>query len=48
MAHCYQGLRDVPVIIGGATFTPGSWVYADRDGVLVSDQELDMEKPKSS
>lgn len=30
------GERDVPVTFGDVTFRPGSWVYADRDGVLVS------------
>ena len=32
--------RDVPVSFGGALFTPGDWVYADADGVLVSRDKL--------
>lgn len=34
------GLRDVPVSFAGVTVTPGDWVYADGDGVLVSKDEL--------
>jgi regulator of ribonuclease activity A len=30
------GSRDVPVSFSGIDFTPGAWVYADGDGVLVS------------
>lgn len=36
------GLRDVPVQFGGATFNPGDWVYADKDGILVSPEELKL------
>jgi regulator of ribonuclease activity A len=31
-----EGQRDVPVDIGGSTVNPGDFVYADRNGVLVS------------
>ena len=34
------GLRDVPVTFAGTVIKPHSWVYADKDGVLVADQEL--------
>jgi len=34
------GLRDCPVTFGGVTFTPGCFVYADKDGILVSPEEL--------
>jgi regulator of ribonuclease activity A len=34
------GERDVPVVVAGATITPGAWIYADRDGVLVSVRRL--------
>ena len=27
---------DIPVTFGGVTFTPGDWLYADEDGVIVS------------
>lgn len=30
------GEIDVPVTFGGVTFTPGEYVYADEDGVIVS------------
>ena len=36
------GLRDVPVTIAGATIRPGSFIYADKDGVIVSEQELKL------
>jgi len=31
-----SGERDVPVIFSGVTFTPGEYVYADEDGILIS------------
>lgn len=31
-----QGDSEVPVCFGGVTFTPGEWLYADEDGVIVS------------
>ncbi len=34
------GSLDVAVSFGGATFTPGNWVYSDGDGVVVSAQPL--------
>ena len=34
------GDLDVPVTFGGVTFRPGAWVYADDNGVLVSDEAL--------
>ncbi|MBK7615912.1 MAG: ribonuclease E activity regulator RraA [Burkholderiales bacterium] len=30
-----QGLRDVPVHIGGVPVLPGDWLYADEDGMVV-------------
>jgi RraA family protein len=36
------GLRDVPVSFAGATIKPGDWVYADKDGILVSETELKL------
>ena len=37
-----RGLGDlnVPVRFGGVTFSPGDWVYADRNGIIVADQAL--------
>jgi regulator of ribonuclease activity A len=35
-----QGLRDVPVEIGGVRVHPGEWLYADGDGVVVAASAL--------
>lgn len=34
------GDRDVAVTFADVTFTPGAWLYADADGMLVSDTAL--------
>lgn len=34
------GDRDIPVMFAGVTFTPGDYVYADEDGVLISPEKL--------
>ncbi len=34
------GQRDIPVSFAGVTFTPGEFVYADEDGILLSKQAL--------
>ena len=34
------GVRDIPVTIGNVEFTSGAMVYADEDGVIVYDREL--------
>jgi regulator of ribonuclease activity A len=34
------GESDIPVTIGGVTFRPGEWLYADQDGVLVAETAL--------
>lgn len=34
------GLVNVPVVFGGVTFSPGHWLYADEDGVLLSQNSL--------
>ena len=39
------GLFDVPVQFGGARFSTGDWVYADRDAVLVNEYELALNTP---
>jgi len=31
---------DIPVTFGGVTFVPGHWLYADEDGVIVSEAPL--------
>ncbi len=35
-----QGLIDVPIRFGGARFSPGAWLYADEDGVVVAPRDL--------
>jgi regulator of ribonuclease activity A len=37
-----EGERDVPLHFGSVNFTPGHWVYADQDCVLVSPTRLDL------
>lgn len=34
------GERAVPIALAGASITPGDWIYADRDGVLVASKAL--------
>ena len=34
------GEADIAVTFGGVTIAPGNWLYADADGVLISDQAL--------
>eukprot|EP01024_Parvocaulis_polyphysoides_P031612 TRINITY_DN284_c1_g3_i1.p1 TRINITY_DN284_c1_g3~~TRINITY_DN284_c1_g3_i1.p1 ORF type:complete len:226 (-),score=35.17 TRINITY_DN284_c1_g3_i1:642-1271(-) len=34
------GMRDVPVILGGVRIVPGNWICADKDGIVVADEEL--------
>lgn len=34
------GERGVPVAFAGVTFTPGAWLYADRDGIVVANRKL--------
>jgi regulator of ribonuclease activity A len=41
-----RGLGDinVPVFFGGVTFKPGEYVYADNNGVLVSEKPIDLKE----
>ncbi len=34
------GKRDLPIGFGAVTFSPGHWVYADRDSVVISAVKL--------
>lgn len=34
------GDKDVAVKFAGVTFTPGAWLYADKDGMVVSETKL--------
>jgi regulator of ribonuclease activity A len=35
-----EGQLDVPVNFAGVTFTPGNWLYADADGIVVAASKL--------
>jgi regulator of ribonuclease activity A len=35
-----MGQRDVPVAFGGVEIRPGYYIYADNNGVLVSEKPL--------
>ncbi|MFZ5534407.1 MAG: ribonuclease E activity regulator RraA [Pseudomonadota bacterium] len=35
-----EGQRDLSVRFAGVTFRPGAWLYADADGLLISDEAL--------
>lgn len=35
------GSFDVRLRFSGVTINPGDWIYADEDGVVISDRELD-------
>lgn len=34
------GLRDVPVAFAGVVIKPHSWIYADKDGIIIAEEEL--------
>jgi regulator of ribonuclease activity A len=34
------GERGIPVSFAWIRFTPGDWLYADRDGILVCEKKL--------
>jgi len=36
-----QGDRDVPVTVAGVNLTPGMWLWADEDGIVVADRDLE-------
>lgn len=36
------GDRDVDVTFAGQTISPGDWVYADNNGIVVANSELDL------
>ena len=35
-----EGQRDIPIEVGGTTVRPGQYLYADRNGILVSETPL--------
>lgn len=36
----HEGRRDVPVSFAGVSFTPGHYLYADEDGLVLSESPL--------
>ncbi len=36
----HDGTHAVPVAFAGVVFRPGEWLYADIDGIVISDQRL--------
>ena len=39
-----EGQRDVPVVFGGVTWTPGHYVYADNDGIVLAPEKLHLDR----
>ncbi len=37
------GRRDIPVRFASATFTPGAFLYADADGIVLAKRDLSLE-----
>ncbi len=37
------GHRDVPVTVAGVDLVPGTWLWADDDGIVVADRDLEAE-----
>jgi regulator of ribonuclease activity A len=35
-----QGIPDIPVHFADVTFSPGDWLYADEDGIVISARKL--------
>jgi regulator of ribonuclease activity A len=40
----HTGQRDRPVTFAGVTFRSGQWLYADPDGILIS--EIALQGPR--
>ncbi|MBB3140667.1 ribonuclease E activity regulator RraA [Halomonas organivorans] len=38
-----EGQRDIPVSFAGVTLSPGQWLYADNNGILVADERLSLD-----
>lgn len=37
-----EGQRDIPVAFAGVTLTPGQWLYADNNGIVVAEARLPL------
>ncbi|QTF94252.1 ribonuclease E activity regulator RraA [Halomonas sp. BM-2019] len=38
-----EGQRDIPVTFAGVTISPGEWLYADNNGVVIAEERLPLE-----
>ncbi len=38
-----EGQRDIPVTFAGVTLSPGEWLYADNNGILVAEERLTLD-----
>ncbi|GIT77537.1 MAG: hypothetical protein Ct9H300mP31_20680 [Acidimicrobiaceae bacterium] len=36
-----SGERDVPITVAGVDLVPGMWLWADEDGIVVADRNLE-------
>lgn len=46
--HYATGEEGVPVAFAGLEFRPGQYVYADEDGIVLSNEPLQVPKPADS
>jgi regulator of ribonuclease activity A len=37
-----EGQLNIPVNFAGASFLPGQYLYADENGIVVAEKELDL------
>jgi len=42
-AKTHVGERGITVAFGGLEFVPGHWLYADEDGIVISEEELKLD-----
>ena len=40
----HSGQRNLPVVFGGVSFHDGQWLYADADGIVVSDAAVHLSR----
>ena len=38
-----QGKKDIEIFVDGLSIKPGDWVYADINGILISNSELQIQ-----
>ncbi|WP_438456086.1 ribonuclease E activity regulator RraA [Vreelandella venusta] len=37
-----EGLRDIPITFAGATLHTGQWLYADNNGIIIAEKQLEL------